>query len=109
VEKYRNPRATEGESIFPVDLTEWYCQYQQTDTDTENHRSVERKTYNDVTDKSNWRQFIRSQHRISQVSEVVLLDSPAIVVIMSVSTFMTVDILCVKHLHTDQVWMQEFM
>jgi hypothetical protein len=26
--------------IFPFDLNQWYCQYPQTDSDTENHRSV---------------------------------------------------------------------
>jgi hypothetical protein len=39
--------------ILPFDLTEWYCQYQQPDSDTEIYRSLWLQIHYDVTDENN--------------------------------------------------------
>jgi hypothetical protein len=39
--------------ILPFDLTEWYCQYQQPDSDTEIYWSLWLQIHYDVTDENN--------------------------------------------------------
>jgi len=40
-------------NILPFDLTEWYCQYQRPDSDTEIYRSPWLQIHYDITDENN--------------------------------------------------------
>jgi len=74
---------------FSFDLMEGYFQYQQNDSDNENYRSVWHCTHYGVTDKSNNVSFeaLNKHYHSSSVRLAVIL------VIMSVSTFITAVIL----------------
>ena len=59
---------------FVFDLIECYCQYQQTDSDTENYWSVWRQTHYDITNKNNNVNSEDLDITLSLVSHLVLSD-----------------------------------
>jgi hypothetical protein len=73
---------------FSFDLTEWwYCQYQQTDRDAQNYRSMWRQMHYDITNKNNIASFEYLNRHVYIIGLAVIL------VIMFVSTFKTAVIL----------------
>ena len=81
-------------TLCSIDLSEWYCQYQGIDSDTENYWSVWRLKHHDIT----WKR-VSSVLKVSTciISSIRfrLIRLAAVPVIMSVWTFKTAIILYV--------------
>ena len=69
-------------------ISQWYCQYQPTDFDTENDQSVWHQTRYDITNKK--RMVLKVSNYIITVCPIGLT---AMLAIMSVSTFVSAIIL----------------
>jgi hypothetical protein len=81
-------------TLCSIDLSEWYCQYQGIDSDTENYWSVWRLKHYDITWKRVSSVFKVSTCIISSI-RFRLIRLAAVPVIMSVWTFKTAIILYV--------------